>query len=375
MTIGNPDYRDAGLEFSGDFLLGSATASYQIEGAVHEDGRGPSIWDTFSHTPGKITNGDTGDVACDHYHRWESDLDLMASWASRRTGSRSRGRASSPPGEDPRTRRGSTSTSASSTDCSSAASARSPRSTTGTCRRRSRTRAAGPTARPPRRSPTTPASWGSARRPRRHVDDAERAVVLRLPRLRLGRARARPHRRRGALAAVHHLNLAHGLAVAALRDVVTNDPRYSITLNLHVIRPSGETGQEAARRIDALANRVFLGPLLGGGYPDDVIADTRRASPTGRSCSPATPSSSPAARRARRQLLLHRHRAHVGRRLAARVIADGHKDIGGTPWPGSDRRRVPPAARPVHRDGLEHRPVGPRGPARRPARRVPRASR
>jgi beta-glucosidase len=78
MTTGTPDYRDSGLEFPQDFLLGSATASYQIEGAVHEDGRGPSIWDTFSHTPGKITDDDNGDVACDHYHRWESDLDLMA---------------------------------------------------------------------------------------------------------------------------------------------------------------------------------------------------------------------------------------------------------------------------------------------------------
>src|SRR5690242_21796622 len=64
--------------FPEDFLWGSATASYQIEGAVDEDGRGPSIWDTFSHTPGKTLNGDTGDVACDHYHRWAEDLDLMA---------------------------------------------------------------------------------------------------------------------------------------------------------------------------------------------------------------------------------------------------------------------------------------------------------
>jgi beta-glucosidase len=60
-----------------DFLLGTATASYQIEGAVAEDGRLPSIWDTFSAVPGKVLHGDTGAVACDHYHRWESDLDLI----------------------------------------------------------------------------------------------------------------------------------------------------------------------------------------------------------------------------------------------------------------------------------------------------------
>ncbi|TVZ81844.1 GH1 family beta-glucosidase [Streptomyces sp. BK340] len=60
-----------------DFLWGTATAAYQIEGAVAEDGRSPSIWDTFSHTPGKIANDDNGDVACDHYHRWRDDLGLM----------------------------------------------------------------------------------------------------------------------------------------------------------------------------------------------------------------------------------------------------------------------------------------------------------
>ena len=65
--------------FPADFVWGVATSAYQIEGAVAEDGRGESIWDTFCRTPGKVANGDTGAVACDHYHRWESDLDLIAS--------------------------------------------------------------------------------------------------------------------------------------------------------------------------------------------------------------------------------------------------------------------------------------------------------
>ncbi len=64
--------------FPEGFIWGAATASYQIEGAVEEDGRGPSIWDVFSHTPGLVRDGDTGDVACDHYHRWAADLDLVA---------------------------------------------------------------------------------------------------------------------------------------------------------------------------------------------------------------------------------------------------------------------------------------------------------
>jgi Glycosyl hydrolase family 1 len=64
--------------FPGDFAWGVATASYQIEGAVNEDGRAASIWDTFSHTPGTIENGDTGDDACDHYHRYLEDVELIA---------------------------------------------------------------------------------------------------------------------------------------------------------------------------------------------------------------------------------------------------------------------------------------------------------
>ena len=69
---------DGGLrQFPRGFLWGSATASYQVEGAVHEEGRGPTIWDTFSHTPGKTHNGDTGDVADDHFHRYKEDVQIM----------------------------------------------------------------------------------------------------------------------------------------------------------------------------------------------------------------------------------------------------------------------------------------------------------
>lgn len=65
------------LVFPKDFIWGAATASYQIEGAWNADGKGESIWDRFSHTPGKVDNGDTGDIACDHYHRWREDVALM----------------------------------------------------------------------------------------------------------------------------------------------------------------------------------------------------------------------------------------------------------------------------------------------------------
>ncbi|HEX5076834.1 MAG TPA: GH1 family beta-glucosidase [Gemmatimonadaceae bacterium] len=67
----------ASRSFPAGFLWGTATASYQVEGAVAEDGRLPSIWDTFSHTPGKVANNANGDVADDHYHRYKDDVQLM----------------------------------------------------------------------------------------------------------------------------------------------------------------------------------------------------------------------------------------------------------------------------------------------------------
>ncbi|MCX7219227.1 MAG: family 1 glycosylhydrolase, partial [Burkholderiales bacterium] len=76
MTMSNNNSEPA---FSSSFIWGVATSAYQIEGAAAVDGRGPSIWDTFTHTPGKIIDGSTGDVACDHYHKYAEDVDLIAS--------------------------------------------------------------------------------------------------------------------------------------------------------------------------------------------------------------------------------------------------------------------------------------------------------
>jgi broad-specificity cellobiase (EC 3.2.1.21) len=74
----DPEEVRAGRRFPQDFLFGVATAAYQIEGAAHEDGRRDSIWDAFSRVPGAVVNGDNGDVACDHYHRYRDDVAMMA---------------------------------------------------------------------------------------------------------------------------------------------------------------------------------------------------------------------------------------------------------------------------------------------------------
>ena len=76
-AAGAEDVQALAARFPSGFLFGVASSAYQIEGAVAEDGRGPSIWDRFAHEPGRTANGDNGDVACDHYHRLEEDLDLM----------------------------------------------------------------------------------------------------------------------------------------------------------------------------------------------------------------------------------------------------------------------------------------------------------
>ena len=65
------------LTFPKDFIWGAATSAYQIEGAWNEDGKGVSIWDTFSHTPGKVADNENGDIAVDHYHRYKDDIGLM----------------------------------------------------------------------------------------------------------------------------------------------------------------------------------------------------------------------------------------------------------------------------------------------------------
>ncbi|MET1043854.1 MAG: GH1 family beta-glucosidase [Microbacteriaceae bacterium] len=275
MTDAPTAYRDFGAEFSRDFVIGSATAAYQVEGAVQEDGRGPSIWDIFSRTPGKVQNGDTGDVADDHYHRLESDLDLMArlgleAYRFSTAWPRIQANGSGKPNEK--------------------GLGFYERLVDGLLARGIR-----PIA--------TLYHWDLPQALEQSGGWANRDTAYRFAEYahimgeRLGDrvhtwttlnepwcaaylgyasgvhapGRTEPV---AAFRAVHHLNLAHGLALQALRPVVKNDPQFSVTLNVHAFRGDDDTSPEAIRRLDAIGNRAFTGPMLRGEYPADLLEDT-----------------------------------------------------------------------------------------------------
>lgn len=269
---------DAARTFPADFLWGAATASYQIEGAAAEDGRLPSIWDTYAATPGKVHAGDTGAVACDHYHRTAEDLKHMVdlglhayrfslAWPRiQPTGSGAFNQA----GLDFYDRL---------VDDLLAAGI-DPVATMYHWDLPQALEDAG--------------GWPVRDTALRFADYAAKVVDTYRDRVKvwttfnepwcsayLGYAsgvhapgRTEPA---AALAAVHHLNLAHGFGARAVRETLGDAATLSLTLNLHVVRPDDPTNAEdrdAVRQIDGLANRVFLEPVLDGRYPQDVIEDT-----------------------------------------------------------------------------------------------------
>jgi beta-glucosidase len=255
------------------FVWGAATASYQIEGAADEDGREPSIWDTYSHTPGRVLNGDTGDEAADHYHRWPEDVAAMAelglhayrfsiSWPRVFPGGRI-----NPKGVDFYSRlvdalleRGI-----------------APVATLYHWDLPQVLEDAG--GWPERDTALRFADYAEAIG-RELGDRVHTWTTLNEPWCSafLGYASGvhAPGRTEPAasLAAAHHLNLGHGLAVQALRSVVSGEALHSVTLNLHHVRPESAADADAGRRVDAVANRIFLDPMLTGAYPGDLYTDT-----------------------------------------------------------------------------------------------------
>ncbi|MEV4665271.1 GH1 family beta-glucosidase [Micromonospora echinofusca] len=263
------------LTFPPGFLWGAATAAYQIEGAATEDGRGPSIWDTFSHTPGRTVNGDTGDVACDHYHRLDSDLALMAE-----LGLKSYRFSVSWPRVQP--------------------GGSGPANETGLdFYRRLVDNLLANGIEPwltlyhwDLPQPLEDAGgWPARDTAARFADYATLVADALGDRVRYwttlnepwcsaflgyGSGVHAPGRSDGADAvrAGHHLMLGHGLAVQALR-AARPSVEVGVTVNLYPVTPASDAPADvdAARRIDGLANRFFLDPLLRGSYPADLMAD------------------------------------------------------------------------------------------------------
>lgn len=267
--------------FPKGFVWGAATSAYQIEGAWNEDGKGESIWDRFCHTPGKIANGDTGDVACDHYHRWREDVALMRELGLRayrfsiswpRLLPEGRGRVN-PRGLDFYNRLVDALLDAGITpwvtlyhwDLPQVLQDRGGWPARGTAEAFAEyadlvSRNLGDRVKHwmPLNEPWVSAFVGylEGRHAPGHTDLDE------------------------ALAAAHHLLLAHGWAVPILRR---NAPgaQVGIALNLtHVVPAStSEADAEAARTCDGLINRWFLDPLAGRGYPEDIVQHLGRPMP------------------------------------------------------------------------------------------------
>ncbi|CAL9422820.1 glycoside hydrolase family 1 protein [Streptomyces sp. enrichment culture] len=265
--------------FPSGFLWGTATAAYQIEGAAAEDGRTPSIWDTFSHTPGKVFAGHTGDVAVDHYHRFRDDVRLMAGLgltAYRFSVSWSRVQ---PTGRGPAVQKGLDFYRAL-VDELLAAGIR-PALTLYHWDLPQELEDAG--GWPERATAERFGEYATL------VADAlgdrvDRWTTLNEPWcsafLGYGSGVHAPGRTDpvAALRAAHHLNLAHGLAVQALRAALPPRAEVGVSLNLHEVRPLTPAPGDvaAARRIDTVGNGIWLGPMLGGAYPEDLPADTAR---------------------------------------------------------------------------------------------------
>lgn len=266
------------LEFPDNFLWGSATASYQIEGGVNEGGRGPSIWDTFSHTPGNVLNGDTGDVANDHFHRFRDDVAMMAD-----LGLQSYRFSIAWPRIQPT---GSGAVNHAGLDFykqlvdALKSSGIEPWITLYHWDLPQALEDEG--------------GWVNRATAERFADYASIAhhalgdsvrywTTMNEPWcsafLGYGSGRHAPGRQEPASAihATHNLLLGHGLAVSALRAAGADS--VGITLNLTPCIPNSqsEVDVDAARRIDGISNRIFLDPLLRGTYPADVRADLEAA--------------------------------------------------------------------------------------------------
>lgn len=259
-----------------DFRWGVATSAYQIEGAHDEDGRGPSIWDTYCRTPGMVDGGDNGDVACDHYHRMPADVDLIASLGVDVYRFSVSWPRVQPGGQGPANKAG--------LDFYDRlvdellASNVDPWVTLYHWDLPQELEDAG--------------GWPVRDTAYRFADYAMLVFDRLRDRVRtwttlnepwctamLGyyEGRQAPGRQNfaDAMDAVHHLLLGHGLAATWMRNAAREPIELGITLNMGTALPatSSVADHEAARRADGLGARIYLDPLLRGQYPGDIIDD------------------------------------------------------------------------------------------------------
>ena len=270
------------LRFPDGFLWGAATAAYQIEGAARDDGRGPSIWDTFCRQPGRVAQGHTGDVACDHYHRYRGDVALMADLGLRAYRFSVAWPRIQPDGTGPVEPRGLDFYDRLVDEL--------------------RARDVEPVVTLYHWDLPQPfedrGGWTTRETAEAFADYAEIVhgrlgdrvgvwTTLNEPwcSAYLGYATGKhaPGRQEpaAAFAATHHLLLAHGLATQALR--AAGAQTVGITLNPAAVFPA-DSGSDADRAVawlvDGLHNRIFFDPILRGEYPADVMAHVERITGT-----------------------------------------------------------------------------------------------
>jgi beta-glucosidase len=340
------------LAFPTGFLLGAATAAYQVEGAVAADGRGRSIWDTFAHTPGKVLNDHTGDVAVEHYRRFRDDVALMAdlglgayrfsvSWPRVQPDGRG---AVNQAGLDFYRRLVDALLEAAIEPWLTLYHWDLPQALEDTG------------GWPARDTAFRFAEFAAA------VHDAVGDRVRYWTTVNepwcaafLGYASGEhaPGRREPAASvrAAHHLLLAHGLATLALRAQDANS-QVGIGLNLYAVSPaSGEEADlDAARRIDGLQNRFFLDAVLHGRYPSDVLEDLRAVAGEdlvrdGDLATIATPLDILGVN--------YYSRFTVSGRPAGRASAAAAPTDSGSPWVGSEHVGFVDSGRPVTGMGWE----------------------
>ncbi|MEU9011529.1 GH1 family beta-glucosidase [Streptomyces sp. NPDC048479] len=265
------------LRFPAGFRWGTATAAYQIEGAAAEDGRTPSIWDTFSRAPGKVRNGDTGDIAADHYHRMREDVGLMKQLGVTDYRFSVAWPRVQPTGRGPAVQKG-LDFYRRLTDELLEAGIR-PVATLYHWDLPQELEDAG--GWPQRETAERFGEYAGIMADA--VGDRVRTwTTLNEPWcaafLGYGSGVHAPGRTSASasLRAAHHFNLAHGWAAQTLHAALPSTSEISLTLNLHAVRPltDSEGDRDAARRIDAVGNRIFLDPVFHGRLPEDLVHDT-----------------------------------------------------------------------------------------------------